>query len=179
MEILKAILLGFLQGVTEFLPISSSGHLSVFQHFFGNVGGSPQQIANTALVELPADTTIEDPVPGNNSATDTDLLEFLFRNGFEDPIVNAPSGAYRLPSLTLRAALDETARVVYRLDDANGEALRVYARLIDGEVQYALAGRSGSGALRLAAWRSFAGEPTLTWNARQVADGWVLEGVDL
>ena len=37
MEILKAILLGFLQGVTEFLPISSSGHLSVFQHFFGKL----------------------------------------------------------------------------------------------------------------------------------------------
>ena len=33
MSILKAILLGFVQGVTEFLPISSSGHLSVFQHF--------------------------------------------------------------------------------------------------------------------------------------------------
>jgi CSLREA domain-containing protein/uncharacterized repeat protein (TIGR01451 family) len=147
--------------------------------FFGNVDGSPLQIANTALVELPADTTIEDPVPGNNSATDTDLLEFLFRNGFEDPIVNAPSGAYRLPSLTLRAALDETARVVYRLDDANGEALRVYARMLDGEVQYALAGRSGNGTLRLAAWRSFEGEPTLAWTARAVADGWVLEGVDL
>jgi len=27
--------LGFLQGVAEFLPISSSGHLSLFQHFFG------------------------------------------------------------------------------------------------------------------------------------------------
>lgn len=40
MELLKAVLLGFLQGVTEFLPISSSGHLSVFQHFFGSVGGT-------------------------------------------------------------------------------------------------------------------------------------------
>ena len=31
--ILKAIFLGFIQGVTEFLPISSSGHLSIAQHF--------------------------------------------------------------------------------------------------------------------------------------------------
>lgn len=38
MSILKAIFLGFVQGATEFLPISSSGHLSVFQHFL-NVGG--------------------------------------------------------------------------------------------------------------------------------------------
>ncbi|HNH50103.1 MAG TPA: undecaprenyl-diphosphate phosphatase, partial [Myxococcota bacterium] len=31
--ILGAILLGFVQGVTEFLPISSSGHLVLIQHF--------------------------------------------------------------------------------------------------------------------------------------------------
>ena len=28
-------ILGFVQGVAEFLPISSSGHLTLFQHFFG------------------------------------------------------------------------------------------------------------------------------------------------
>ena len=88
-------------------------------------------------------------------------------------------GSYRLPSLGLRGALDEAARVVYVLDDANGEALRVYARLFDGQVQYALAGRNSNGELRLAAWSSFAGEPTLSWTARQAATGWVLESVTL
>ena len=30
-----AILLGLVQGITEFLPVSSSGHLSIFQNLFG------------------------------------------------------------------------------------------------------------------------------------------------
>lgn len=34
-EILHALLLGIIQGVTEFLPISSSGHMSLFRHFSG------------------------------------------------------------------------------------------------------------------------------------------------
>ena len=35
MELLKAIILGFIQGVAEFLPISSSGHLAIFKHVLG------------------------------------------------------------------------------------------------------------------------------------------------
>ncbi len=34
MSYISAIILGLVQGVAEFLPISSSGHLSLFQHFF-------------------------------------------------------------------------------------------------------------------------------------------------
>lgn len=36
---LEAIFLGLVQGLAEFLPISSSGHLSVFQRFFGISAG--------------------------------------------------------------------------------------------------------------------------------------------
>lgn len=35
MSILSAILQGVLQGLTEFLPVSSSGHLSLYQYFTG------------------------------------------------------------------------------------------------------------------------------------------------
>ena len=35
MSILKALILGILQGLTEFLPVSSSGHLVVMQHYLG------------------------------------------------------------------------------------------------------------------------------------------------
>lgn len=36
MNLFNAILQGIIQGVTEFLPVSSSGHLAIFQHFFGS-----------------------------------------------------------------------------------------------------------------------------------------------
>jgi len=35
MSLLEAIILGLIQGVSEFLPVSSSGHLLVFHHIFG------------------------------------------------------------------------------------------------------------------------------------------------
>ena len=35
MSLLEAIILGLIQGVSEFLPVSSSGHLMVFHHIFG------------------------------------------------------------------------------------------------------------------------------------------------
>lgn len=35
MTIAEAALLGIIQGLTEFLPVSSSGHLVIFQHFLG------------------------------------------------------------------------------------------------------------------------------------------------
>lgn len=34
MSLLQAILMGLLQGVTEFLPVSSSGHLAIFKYIF-------------------------------------------------------------------------------------------------------------------------------------------------
>ena len=34
MSILQSIFLGILQGIAEFLPISSSGHLAIAQHLF-------------------------------------------------------------------------------------------------------------------------------------------------
>lgn len=35
MNLLQAIILGVVQGITEFFPISSSGHLVIIQHLFG------------------------------------------------------------------------------------------------------------------------------------------------
>ncbi len=35
MQIIEAVVLGLVQGSTEFLPVSSSGHLVLMQHLFG------------------------------------------------------------------------------------------------------------------------------------------------
>jgi len=35
MSVLQAVILGVVQGITEFLPVSSSGHLLVLKHLFG------------------------------------------------------------------------------------------------------------------------------------------------
>ena len=40
MSLLSSILLGLIQGVAEFLPISSSGHLAIAEHFLGMSGAS-------------------------------------------------------------------------------------------------------------------------------------------
>ena len=37
MELLNQIILSLVQGLTEFLPVSSSGHLAILQNFFGNI----------------------------------------------------------------------------------------------------------------------------------------------
>ena len=51
MSILSSMILGLVQGVSEFLPISSSGHLSLFQHFF-NLATSDGSLFFDVLLHL-------------------------------------------------------------------------------------------------------------------------------
>lgn len=49
MDLIKAVILGVIQGLTEFLPISSSAHLAIFPKFFGwNDPGA----AFTAVIQI-------------------------------------------------------------------------------------------------------------------------------
>ncbi len=52
MNYISSVLMGILQGVAEFLPISSSGHLALFQHFFGVENYEETQMFFTVLLHL-------------------------------------------------------------------------------------------------------------------------------
>ena len=50
MSLLSSILLGLIQGLAEFLPISSSGHLAIAAHFMGQAGiGEPPPFFDVLL----------------------------------------------------------------------------------------------------------------------------------
>lgn len=52
MSYIASVLMGILQGIAEFLPISSSGHLALFQHFFGTENYEETQMFFTVLLHL-------------------------------------------------------------------------------------------------------------------------------
>ena len=55
----------------------------------------------------------------------------------------------------------------------------MYARSFDGAGAVRAGDALEHGELRLGAWRSYPGDPTLNWTARQVASGWVLETAEI
>ena len=52
MSVGNAILLGLVQGVTEFLPVSSSGHLSILNNLFGMTTARDGHLFFDALLRL-------------------------------------------------------------------------------------------------------------------------------
>lgn len=54
MNILEAVFLGFVEGLTEFLPISSTGHLTILESAFGHSPADPDITAFTAIIQVGA-----------------------------------------------------------------------------------------------------------------------------
>ncbi len=54
MGIIEAIILGAVEGLTEFLPVSSTGHLTVAEKLFGHHIDNPDITAFTAIIQVGA-----------------------------------------------------------------------------------------------------------------------------
>lgn len=52
MDFIKSALYGIFQGLTEFLPVSSSGHLAAFQNIFGKIDESMSGVTYTLLLHV-------------------------------------------------------------------------------------------------------------------------------
>ena len=51
-EIIEAIVLGIVQGLTEFLPVSSSGHLEIAKYLFGNDAMAKQSLITSVVLHF-------------------------------------------------------------------------------------------------------------------------------
>ncbi len=51
-EYLEAVILGVIQGLTEFLPVSSSGHLEIAKHFFGENAVGEESLMMTVVLHF-------------------------------------------------------------------------------------------------------------------------------
>lgn len=54
MNIVHAVILGIVEGVTEFLPVSSTGHLTIVEKVFGHKIDDPGITAFTAIIQIGA-----------------------------------------------------------------------------------------------------------------------------
>lgn len=54
MGIIEAALLGVIEGVTEFLPVSSTAHLTIAEKLLGHSTNSPDIVAFTAIIQVGA-----------------------------------------------------------------------------------------------------------------------------
>ena len=54
MELWKAVVLGIIEGVTEFLPVSSTGHLTVAERILGLRVDDVAVTAYTAIIQVGA-----------------------------------------------------------------------------------------------------------------------------
>lgn len=96
MTILQAIFLGLVQGLTEFLPVSSSGHLAILQNLFGLDVEGNHNLLFDVLLHLATLASICVAYRKDIAAVVSDCGAFLHRSGH--PV---PGGDQRFPGARL------------------------------------------------------------------------------
>lgn len=79
-ELLEAIALGIIQGFTEFLPVSSSGHIEIANYLFGNDSSGDENL--TMTIVLHAATAIATIIVFRNDILD--ILKGIFTSSYND-----------------------------------------------------------------------------------------------
>ena len=79
-ELLEAIALGIIQGFTEFLPVSSSGHIEIANYLFGNDSSGDENL--TMTIVLHAATAIATIFVFRNDILD--ILKGIFTPSYND-----------------------------------------------------------------------------------------------
>src|SRR5664279_1703619 len=81
MGILEAILLGGIEGLTEFLPVSSTGHLTIAEKLLGHAINDPGITAFTAVIQVGAVLATLVYFRGDIWRIVSGWLQGLFRSG--------------------------------------------------------------------------------------------------
>ncbi|HMO78639.1 MAG TPA: undecaprenyl-diphosphatase UppP [Candidatus Paceibacterota bacterium] len=120
MEILNSIILGIIQGVTEFLPISSSGHLILFREFFSRPNS--YDLAFDAVLQLA--TTFAILVYFRQNLTDLGraFLQFfgLSKKQYDKKILNTQKTLLwaiilgTIPAIVLGLILEGSMETIFR-----------------------------------------------------------------
>ena len=85
MTVLQGMLLGLIQGLTEFLPVSSSGHLSIFQNLFGMSKDGTDNVLFDVLLHLATLASVCFAYRGDLAAIVRDCLGFIYAARHPEP----------------------------------------------------------------------------------------------
>ena len=111
-NILSATILGAIQGITEFLPISSSGHLVLFEHLFGLRPERPEMLLFDLAIHVGTVAAIFIVFRKSIAAFLKNLLEFgRYGKGLTEIYKNNPSVHF----LFLAAVATLATVVVYKV----------------------------------------------------------------
>jgi len=102
MNLIQAIILGIVQGLTEFIPISSTAHLVFAGRYLNLFDGNPQQITATmAVIQLGTLVAVfayfAADIWNISAAFVRDHWAMLTRTGIEIPSSNRPVCPRRAP----------------------------------------------------------------------------------